>query len=58
MAYNNTYGLQVIPEDVYKDAKNNFTTAGGCRDQILQCRKLGELYDPDNLVNTERRDTS
>jgi hypothetical protein len=49
MAYNNTYDLQIIPEDVYVEAKNNFTKAGGCRDQILDCRALGDLYDPSQL---------
>lgn len=49
MAYNNTYGLQVISEDIYKVSKDAFSKAGGCRDQILQCRELGDAYDPDVL---------
>lgn len=45
-AYNNTYGVQFINESVYVDAMNNFTKAGGCRDQIVQCRQLGIEGDP------------
>ena len=48
-AYNNTYNLKVIPEDVYHEAKNNFTKPNGCADQIKQCRELGEQYDPEYL---------
>ena len=46
MAYNNTYDFQAISKDMYEDALNNFTKPGGCRDQILECRALGETYDP------------
>ena len=45
-AYNNTYGLHVIPKDAYEEAKQHFAKLGGCRDQILECRRLGDLYDP------------
>ncbi|KAM3564553.1 hypothetical protein ARSEF4850_001799 [Beauveria asiatica] len=48
-AYNNTYGLQVITKDAYEEALHNFTKPGGCRDQIIECRRLGNLYDPDHL---------
>ncbi len=48
-AYNNTYGLQVITKDVYEEALKNFTMPGGCRDQITECRRLGDLYDPEQL---------
>lgn len=49
-AYNNTYGLQVIPKDVYEQSLNDFTKSGGCYDLIQDCRKLGDMYDPDNLA--------
>lgn len=49
MAYNNTYGLQVIPEEVYHEAKNNFTKPGGCREQIIACRESGQAKDPNHL---------
>lgn len=48
-AYNNTYNLQVIPEAAYEKAKHAFSKPGGCRDQTIQCRELGERYDPDFL---------
>lgn len=49
MAYNNTYGLQIISTDAFETAKNEYSKAGGCRDQVLQCREAGELHDPDQL---------
>lgn len=48
-AYNNTYGLQVISEAAYKQALADWSDAGGCRDQILECRRLGDLHDPERL---------
>jgi hypothetical protein len=34
-AYNNTYGVQFIPEPIYKEAALNFTKPGGCKDLTL-----------------------
>lgn len=48
-AYNNTYNLQVIPEQAYKEATNNFTKPGGCADLIKECRALGNKLDPNYL---------
>lgn len=50
-AYNNTYGLQVIPESVYHEAEHNFTKPDGCQDLLVACREEGKLYDPENLNN-------
>lgn len=50
MAYNNTYGLEVISEEVLEEAVDNFTKPDGCREQILRCRELGDLFDPDELA--------
>ncbi|KYG44274.1 hypothetical protein M433DRAFT_167131 [Acidomyces richmondensis BFW] len=47
--FRDTYGLEILPENVYKEAKNNFTKVGGCRDQIIKCRELGALSDPEQL---------
>lgn len=55
--FKDTYGLEVLPEDVYKEAKHNFTKAGGCRDQIIQCRELGALSDPEHLGLNETVNT-
>jgi carboxypeptidase C (cathepsin A) len=49
MAHNNTYGLEAISEDVYKEALNNFTKPDGCRDLIEQCRALGDISDPEEV---------
>ncbi|KAK4541875.1 hypothetical protein LTR36_007239 [Oleoguttula mirabilis] len=50
MAYNNTYGLQVINQTIYENGKNDYDKAGGCRDLIVQCRELGDKYDPEQLA--------
>lgn len=48
-AFNNTYRLQAIPEDVYLEARNNLTKEGGCYDMIDQCRELAAVYDSENI---------
>ena len=57
-AYNNTYDLQVIPKAVYEQSLHNFTKAGGCRDQILECRSLGDKHDPDFLGISKKTNTA
>lgn len=52
-AYNNTYGLEVIPEAVYEQVLHNFTKPGGCRDLIQECRRVGELYDTEMLYTNK-----
>jgi hypothetical protein len=48
MAFNNTYGFQAIPENVYHEAKNNITKEGGCNDLIEQCHSMA-ISDPENV---------
>lgn len=45
-AHNNTYGLQLFSESMYRETSYNFTKPGGCRDLITKCRALGEQGDP------------
>ncbi len=52
-AYNNTYGLQVLSKEAYEDTKNKYAMTGGCRDQMLECRHLSDLYDPEHLNTNE-----
>jgi hypothetical protein len=47
-AVNNTYGLQTITEDVYREAVNNITKEGGCSDLTDACRSLA-ASDPENV---------
>ncbi|KAK5111187.1 hypothetical protein LTR85_012236 [Meristemomyces frigidus] len=49
MAYNNTYGLQVINKTIYELGKHDWEKSGGCRDLLLACRGLGDQYDPEQL---------
>jgi carboxypeptidase C (cathepsin A) len=49
MAYNNTYELQVLSEETYRQAKASWTSPGGCKDQILACRELGDAHDPESI---------
>jgi hypothetical protein len=44
-AFNNTYGFQLYPEEVYLDVKNNVTT---CLGLVDKCRILA-AYDAENI---------
>ncbi len=47
MAYNNTYGLQVINETVYEMA---VAAVPACLQLVRDCRSLSEEYDPDQFA--------
>jgi len=53
MAYNNTYGIQVISEDVYEQAMYNLTKPDGCYDLIHQCRDAAAVGDPLGYGNND-----
>jgi carboxypeptidase D len=50
MAYNNTYGIQVITEAEYNAALNSFPE---CRRRVEACQSLADAEDPDGLGNVE-----
>jgi len=52
MAFNNTYGLQAITEDLYQESLNNLTKPGGCNDLIDACRSL-DTFDPQQIGTNE-----
>lgn len=47
MAFNNTYGLQAITENIYHEALN-MTKPGGCHELTDICRALAVASDPQN----------
>lgn len=49
MAFNNTYGIQAVNESIYNEMKDSYPRAGGCRDQIDNCRAIASVYDPRNI---------
>jgi hypothetical protein len=49
MAYNNTYDIQAITQSEFVGSERNLTKAGGCLDTSLECRRLAEEFDPENL---------
>lgn len=49
MAYNNTYGIEAVNETQYHNMTYSFERPGGCRDQILECREVAAVSDPQNL---------
>lgn len=53
MAYNNTYGIQVINETVYQQAVDDWSRPQGCRDLILTCRALASEGDPMAFGNNQ-----
>ncbi|KAK4235296.1 hypothetical protein C8A03DRAFT_46548 [Achaetomium macrosporum] len=50
MAYNNTYGVQVINETEYHAAMNSFPA---CRERVEACRALAAKQDPAGLGNVD-----
>lgn len=50
MAYNNTYGLQVINETVYEAALRKYNKPRGCKAKIERCRELAKQYDLEQLA--------
>lgn len=58
MAYNNTYGIQVINETLYRQAVNDWSKPEGCRDLILTCRALAREGDPMEFGNNETVNTA
>lgn len=55
MAYNNTYGIQIISEAEYNDAMNSFPA---CRSRVETCRSLADTKDPTGLGNVEEVNTA
>lgn len=50
-AVNNTYGFKSITDDIYNDARNNLTKAGGCNDLVDRCRALNRFDAEDAAAN-------
>ncbi|KNG80423.1 carboxypeptidase S1 [Aspergillus nomiae NRRL 13137] len=46
IAYNNTYGIEAINKTVYDTAMEAWSKPGGCKDQIIECRRLAAEGDP------------
>lgn len=53
MAFNNTYNLQTINQTIYDQAVTAWTQPDGCRDKIVNCRRLAAQFDPKNQGNNE-----
>lgn len=52
MAWNNTYGVQSYPEEVYDLVMGNLTAPEiGCYDRVKQCRKARAEGDPTSQGN-------
>lgn len=45
-AYNNSYGIQLIDQTAQLNAMGDFTSSGGCKDLIQQCRDSIDSLDP------------
>ncbi|KAH0563033.1 hypothetical protein GP486_002407 [Trichoglossum hirsutum] len=51
IAYNNTYGIEGINSTVYRQAIDDFSKPGGCKDKLIECRTLAAQYDKDGVGN-------
>ncbi|KAI9678838.1 MAG: hypothetical protein M1817_005898 [Caeruleum heppii] len=45
MAYNNTYGIEAVSQDVALTAQGDFLSKDGCKDLIQQCETANEALD-------------
>jgi carboxypeptidase C (cathepsin A) len=48
IAFNNTYGIQAITEEMYNQSLLTFMQTDGCKDRINNCRDLAANQDPTN----------
>jgi hypothetical protein len=46
-AMNNTYGIQLYSEKIYKKVLHNYHKPGGCKDQIQKCKDASRQYGDD-----------
>ena len=46
IAYNNTYGIQAINKTLYDQALRDWSSPGGCLEQIQTCQALAAVGDP------------
>jgi carboxypeptidase C (cathepsin A) len=53
IAFNNTYGIQVINETIYEAAMTAFSQPGGCQSAILKCQSMAKQDDPENIGNNK-----
>jgi len=51
MAFNNTYGIKAINENIYTQAMHAWSRLGGCRDKIQHCRAVAAEGDPQMYGN-------
>ena len=56
-AYNNTYGIQAISLVDQQNAANYYLMAGGCKQQIQDCRDAVSLMDPQDDGDVETVNT-
>lgn len=49
MAYNNTYGMQLVNETTWRNMTDSYERPGGCFDQVNECRAAAAVSDPYNL---------
>jgi len=47
MAYNNTYGIELISKDAYEKAMGQWYRPSGCKEQLIKCQKQARESDPD-----------
>ncbi|KAH7350655.1 carboxypeptidase C [Rhexocercosporidium sp. MPI-PUGE-AT-0058] len=46
MAYNNTYGLELINKTTYESGMHDWFKPGGCKEKMLSCQKQAAEEDP------------
>ena len=54
MAYNNTYGIQLLNQSLYEASLHDYNRPGGCKDLTLYCRELVSKSDPHEIGDIEK----
>ena len=54
MAYNNTYGIEVINETEYQTQMDQWNKPGGCKEKNTECHEMAKKNDPLDLGDREK----
>ena len=54
MAYNNTYGIEVINGTEYQNQMEQWSKPGGCKEKNAKCHEMAKKSDPMDVGDREK----
>ena len=54
MAYNNTYGIEVIDKTAYETMMHEWNRPNGCKENNVKCHEMAKKSDPRDLGDVEK----